>query len=239
MKKFLAGLLMLASSVAYAVTPKTGLWWNPNESGRGYAIDISGTTLVVAIYIYDASGNPLWYLASGSLTNNGTIFQSTLDKYSGGQCATCDYTPPGLDGNDGPIAIQFTSNTTGIITYPGGRRANIQTFFGPPTGGTLGGLPISFQGIDMLQFETEEHSSYCEVKLTFRNSTSSSKTAFLYFDVLDSDGVTVQQEIFHASSLAAGATAQDSHLIDAIDGAPSTCQVFALRFNQDASNVHN
>jgi hypothetical protein len=239
MKKLIATLLLLTSSFAYAITPKTGIWWNPDESGRGYAIEVSGTTLVVAIYIYDPAGNPLWYLASGNLTNNGTSFQSALDRFSGGQCTTCDYTPPTHDGNDGPIAIQFTSNTSGIITFPDGRRVNIQPFFGPPSGGTLGGLPISFNGIDMLQFDTEEHSTYCEVKLTFRNSTNSSKTAFLYFDVLDGDGITVQQEIFHASSLGAGATAQDSSLIDEIDGASSACQGFALRFNQDASSVRD
>lgn len=239
MKKLIAGLLLLAFDSAYAITPKTGIWWSPNESGRGYAMEVSGTTLVVAVYAYDGNGSPLWYLASGPLTNNGANFRSTLDKYSGGQCVACDYTPPTLDGNDGPIAIQFTSDASAIVTLPDGRQVSIQPFFGAPTGGALGGLPISFEGFDMLRFDTEEHSSYCEVKLTFRNASSSSKTAYLAFDVIDGEGVTVEQATFYASSLGGGATAQDSSLVHAIDGAASTCQGFSLHFNADASYVHD
>jgi len=240
MKSFFVGVaLFVLSDIAYAVTPKTGIWWNPGESGRGYALEVNGNTLVLAMYAYDSSGNPLWYLAAGPLTNNGANFQSTLDKFNGGQCVTCDYTQPDLNGNDGVIAIQFISDTSGIVTLPGGRQTRIQPFFGAPPVGALGGLPLSFHGIDMVRFDTEEHASYCEVKLTFRNSTSSSKTLFLYFDVLDSDGVTIEQQIFHATSLAAGATAQDSGLVDAVEGASSACEGFSLHFNADASSVHD
>jgi hypothetical protein len=238
-KKLLATFALLAIGSAHAVTPKTGIWYSPAESGRGYAIEVNGNTMVLAMYAYDSSGNPLWYLASGSLTNNGANFQSTLDKYAGGQCVTCDYTAPTLNGNDGVIAIQFTSDTSGVVTLPGGHRVNIQPFFGPPSGGTLGGLPLSFEGIDMLQFDTEDHSFDCEVKLTFRNSTTSSRTAFLYFDVLDGDGVNVDQLIFDATSLASGATAQDSSYVNALDGESSPCEGFSLRFNADASRVHD
>jgi len=236
-KGLLLAAALLAMGSAQAVTPKTGIWWNPAESGRGYALEVSANTLAVAMYAYDAEGNPLWYLAAGPLTNNGTSFQGTLDKYDGGQCITCDYTRPTLNGNDGVIAIQFTSDTSGVVSLPGGRRVSIQPFFGAPAGGTLGGLPLSFQGIDMLRFDTEPHTTYCEVKLTFRNSTSSSKSPSLYFDVIDGQGIYVDQIGFGASSLAAGATAQDSRLVDAIDGAASTCEGFSLKFNQDRSRI--
>jgi len=230
-------LLLLAAANAGAITPKTGIWWNPNESGRGYVIEANGLTLVVSVYAYDQAGNPLWYLSTGTLTNNGADFQATLYKYSGGQCITCDYTPAVTNGDDGAIAIHFSSNTTGVLTLPGGRQINIQPFFAPSTGGELGGLPISFGDIDMLNFTTEAHSSSCEVKLTYRNSSSAPITPFLYFDVLDAQGVSVQQLLFHTTALAAGATAEGSEDVDAIAGAPSVCEGFSLRFNQNASQL--
>ncbi|HET8940905.1 MAG TPA: hypothetical protein VFN13_02850 [Rudaea sp.] len=33
-------LLVLLSHSAFAYSPAAGLWWNPNESGRGYTIDV-------------------------------------------------------------------------------------------------------------------------------------------------------------------------------------------------------
>ncbi|MEP7044406.1 MAG: hypothetical protein ABI843_15180 [Dokdonella sp.] len=230
-------LLVLASSSAGAITPKTGIWWNPDESGRGYVLEVSGLTLVAAVYAYDQAGNALWYLASGSLTNNGADFQAPLYKYAGGQCITCDYTPAVPNGDDGTISIQFSSNTAGVVTLPGGRQVNIRPFFAPSMGGALGGLPISFGDIDMLQFGVEPHTESCEVKLTYRNSASTPITPFLYFDVLDEQSVSVGQLIFHTDDLAAGATAQGSGLVEPIAGAPSICEGFSLRFNQNASQL--
>ncbi len=230
-------LLLLVSTGAGAITPKTGMWWNPDESGRGYVLEVSGLTLVVSIYAYDQNGNPLWYLATGSLANNGAEFQAPLYKYSGGQCLACDYTPAVANGDDGAISIQFSSNTAGVITLPDGRHVNIQPFFAPGVNGVLGGLPISFGDIDMLRFDTEPHSTSCEVKLTYRNSASAPITPSLYFDVRDAQGVSVQQLLFHTTALAPGATAQGSETVNAIDGAPSVCEGFSLRFNQDASQL--
>ncbi|HET7924545.1 MAG TPA: hypothetical protein VFL30_06575 [Rhodanobacteraceae bacterium] len=228
--------LMMATTQAFAISPKAGLWWNPAESGRGYAIDVSGNMLVVAVYAYDSDHNPLWYLASGSLSNDGADFHGTFDKFSGGQCMTCAYTAPGMFGSDGAFSIHFTSDTTGDMTLPDGRRIHIETFFGPPSVGALGGLPISFQGIDMQRFDTVEQSSDCKVTLTYKNTTSSAKTVFLYFDVLDANGITVDQMIFHSTSMSPGSTAQDYTYTTAGD-AGARCEGFTLQFNDDASDI--
>jgi len=230
-------LLLLASTSASAISPKTGIWWNPNEGGRGYTLEVNGLTMVFSVYAYDQAGNPLWYLATGTLTNSGADFQATLYRYSGGQCLGCDYTPAVPNGDDGSISITFSSNTAGVLTLPGGRQVNIQAFFAPPTDGTLGGLPISFGDIDMLSFDTEAQDTTCEVKLTYRNSSNAPITPSLYFDVLDAQGVSVQQLHFQTTALAAGATAQGSEHVNAIAGAPSVCEGFSLRFNQNASTL--
>ncbi len=105
------------------IAPQVGLWWNPAESGTGYALDYKHGVLVVTVYSYTVAGAPLWYLASGPVTNN--VFTSTLDKYQNGQCVSCAYQPAAINGNDGTISITFTSPTTATITLPGGRNFQI------------------------------------------------------------------------------------------------------------------
>jgi hypothetical protein len=50
----------------------------------------------------------------------------TLDKYGGGQCASCMYQMPTMMGNDGGMTIMFTSPTTATVQLPGGRVTAIQ-----------------------------------------------------------------------------------------------------------------
>jgi hypothetical protein len=111
-----------------AFTPVTGLWWNPNESGSGYNLQVQHGVLVVTMYSYGAGGDPMWYIASGSMANagGGVAATATLDKYRGGQCASCMYQMPTTMGNDGGITITFTSPTAATIQLPGGRMTQIQ-----------------------------------------------------------------------------------------------------------------
>lgn len=81
MNRVIAGLaLLIASFGVGAFQPRTGHWWNPNESGRGFNIDIQNGVMVLAVYTYDMAGNAQWYLASGTMTNGQRNFSSTLDQ---------------------------------------------------------------------------------------------------------------------------------------------------------------
>jgi hypothetical protein len=109
------------------ITPTTGTWWNPSESGTGYAIDVQHGVLTMLIFSYQSNGSPEWYYVSGSLANGGRNFTGTLDKYRNGQCISCFYPGrPFLPGNDGLVSITFFSSTTGVMTLPGGRVTSIQ-----------------------------------------------------------------------------------------------------------------
>jgi hypothetical protein len=117
-----AGTTGSVTATATGFTPTVGLWWNPDESGSGYNFDVKHGVLVVTIFTYDGAGHSEWYLAAGPLTDNGTKFSATLDKYRGGQCvaAGCVYRNPGPPaGNDGSISITFTSATSATVTLPG------------------------------------------------------------------------------------------------------------------------
>ena len=134
-------LAFCISAAATAFQPRIGLWGNLEESGSGYMFDIQNGTLVVTSYSYQASGPDQWYLSSGPLTNNGHNFTATLDKYQGGQCISCTYRAPTLQGNDGTITITFVSETMANLSLPGGRTTVIQAFdfgYGPLPNGLLG-----------------------------------------------------------------------------------------------------
>ena len=105
--------------------PQIGLWWNPAESGSGYAFDYRHGTLVVTIYSYLANGTAQWYLVAGAIS--GTTFSGTLDKYVGGQCISCAYGGgPSTAGNDGAMTIEFSSATSATLRLPNGRVTQIQ-----------------------------------------------------------------------------------------------------------------
>jgi len=59
----------------------TDLWWNPNESGWGMVITQQYGVMFFAWYVYDGSGNPVWYVVpncslSGS-SCSGAVYGTT------------------------------------------------------------------------------------------------------------------------------------------------------------------
>jgi alpha-tubulin suppressor-like RCC1 family protein len=108
--------------------PQSGYWWNPAEGGRGYTVEVQNGVVFVAAYMYDGSGNPVWY-ASGpaALTSNDT-YQGTWLSYSGGQTLDGTYHPTTGTSNVGSLTIQFTSPTTGTLTLPNGVPIPIQRY---------------------------------------------------------------------------------------------------------------
>jgi hypothetical protein len=119
----LSALLFALADSASALTiggPTMGIWWNPSESGRGYEIDLQGDTMVVTTYVYEQSGDPIWYLSSGTYDHTTGVFTSAYDIFANGQCFGCPYAAPDHTGDAGPITITFHTNQTATLTYPGG-----------------------------------------------------------------------------------------------------------------------
>ena len=100
--------------------PQPGWWWNPDESGRGFGIEVSQNTLVMAGYLYDASGRATWYTSAGPITNN-TLYQGALQSFGNGQTLSGPYKPYSLTNpNAGNVTMQFSDATHGTLTWPGG-----------------------------------------------------------------------------------------------------------------------
>ncbi len=119
MKRILFALLYSFTASCFAFSPAPGLWWNPNESGRGYAIDFQNGALVVTVFIYDSAGNPIFYQAAGIYNESTSTLTAQLGEFHGGQCFGCSYTAP-TGVVVGSIQIVFDSPETGTLSYPGG-----------------------------------------------------------------------------------------------------------------------
>jgi hypothetical protein len=119
-KTTVCGLLLAAlfaiANAALAVTPEDGWWWNPAEPGRGFNIETQNGTVFVATFIYDNSGQPIWYSGSGML-NNG-ILNATLMRSDSGQCVGCPYQAPNTNAQ-GDIAIEFHSPLQATVNWQG------------------------------------------------------------------------------------------------------------------------
>jgi hypothetical protein len=111
-----------------AFAPESGWWWSTAEGGRGYFMEFSGTSAFIAGYMYDTGGNPLWYLAEGTMPTS-QAFQGRWTQYANGQTLSGAYKLPGLsNANVGSVAIQFQDSSHAMLTFPGGRTVAITRF---------------------------------------------------------------------------------------------------------------
>jgi pimeloyl-ACP methyl ester carboxylesterase len=71
-----------------AGTSQVGWWWAGLPlQGTGYGIEFQGSSVFMVAYVFDASGNPAWYLATGTMTTP-TTYTGTWDLYAGGPTLT-------------------------------------------------------------------------------------------------------------------------------------------------------
>jgi streptogramin lyase len=119
-----------STTVQPATNPETGWWFNPEESGRGFAIEVQNNHMYFAGYMYDPVGNPTWYLAYGPMdATNLSLFQGEWTTFANGQTLTGAYVPP-IQNNAmaGTVTLQFTSAYTATLTLPDNRQIPLIRF---------------------------------------------------------------------------------------------------------------
>lgn len=105
-----------------------GWWWNPAESGTGYAIEIQGNTLFAAIF----SGDGRWVATSGAMTST-SLYTGTVTR--------CRKPPPATTAtceNAGTINISITRpalyssypafRPTLSVTLPSGATTTLEAY---------------------------------------------------------------------------------------------------------------
>ncbi|HFD11022.1 MAG TPA: hypothetical protein ENJ32_00925 [Crenotrichaceae bacterium] len=120
-KRFFLILLFICSfsQTVIAQDADSGWWWNPNESGRGFAIEQQGDTIFFASFLYDNSSFPSWYTATLS-KNNRDEFSGILQQFKDGQTLHGDFQPAVLLNNIGKITLVFSDANNGTLVWPGG-----------------------------------------------------------------------------------------------------------------------
>jgi hypothetical protein len=79
-------------------------------------------------YMYDANGNPKWYLANGGMASSA-LFQGNWQQYGGGQTLTGSYQAPTVtNANAGSITLQIIDTTDATLTLPDGRQIPLARF---------------------------------------------------------------------------------------------------------------
>lgn len=154
---FLSAVVMFFSRIAPAQiftidasanSPLTGLWWNANESGWGATITQQSAVIFVTMFVYDATGNPLWYTVSCSIV--GASCSGDMLRFNGGATPTTLWTSSGLNSAKvGAMTLNFTGNDVGTMTYTlngaSSTRQITRQMFGPPTP-VVPGLAGQWQG---------------------------------------------------------------------------------------------
>lgn len=126
MKRLLAALCL--SVIAFAAQaavliggPARGLWWNPNESGRGFNIERQDDMMIVTSFVHVPGGAATGFISAGRYHFATGTFSATFDANTGGQCIGCPYVrPQGIANAAGPLPIEFDSYVTGTLCYQGG-----------------------------------------------------------------------------------------------------------------------
>ena len=114
------GLLCLHLQTGLAqAAPENGAWWNPNQMGSGFGIEIQGNTLLMAGFLYENDGRATWHVSVGPM-QNATTYQGRLLAFSNGQTLTGAYQAPAAPTDAGAVTLQFTDDSHGTITWPGG-----------------------------------------------------------------------------------------------------------------------
>lgn len=108
-------------------SPEAGWWWTPNQGGSGYFMEVQGSQLFLAAYMYRDNGSPVWYTSNGAMAST-TLYEGDLTEFAGGQPMSGTYRPPTASTPMGRIAVQFTSTTTGTLTLPNGQKLPIARF---------------------------------------------------------------------------------------------------------------
>ena len=126
----IALLLLCASHLVCAATvpPVDGIYWDPSQGGRGYAVETQNDLMFIAIYNYDADSEATFYFIQG--TWNGSthaVDNAHLLQVSSGPWVGGPFSPIGAVIDKGPVTFQFPTFTTARFVY-NGKTSNLQRF---------------------------------------------------------------------------------------------------------------
>lgn len=96
--------------------PDSGWWWNPDQSGRNFSIEVQGDSLFVIGSMYDDSGNPIWYSSAGKMASP-TTYKGSWQQFANGQTLAGAYRSPTGPVTVGQLTVEFTALDEATLTF--------------------------------------------------------------------------------------------------------------------------
>jgi mono/diheme cytochrome c family protein len=95
------------------------LWWNPNESGWGLTVTqhANSSVLVVVIYTYMSTGQPLWLISSGSWTTPTSFVGGDLSQFTGPPFNANPFPTTAVGTKVGTLSLTMINNDNATLTY--------------------------------------------------------------------------------------------------------------------------
>ena len=108
---------MFATGSVQPSVDYSALWWNESESGWGVAITQQYGMIFATMYTYDASGKPVWYVAS-SCPLSGNNCSGDLYQVTGGSAPTVTWNDATkVVTKVGTVNFAFQNSSAGTLTY--------------------------------------------------------------------------------------------------------------------------
>ena len=102
-----------------ALTDYSDMWWTgATENGWGMSITQHGSIQFVVMYVYDASGKPLWYVMPGGAWNpNRTEYKGTLYLPTSAPFSAYDTTQFKANAPVGTATLSYSSDSDMVLSY--------------------------------------------------------------------------------------------------------------------------
>lgn len=105
-----------ASGTPAQAVDYSDLWWNADESGWGVSLTQDAGMIFAAWYTYDASGNPVWYVASSCPLSDSSC-SGDIYRVTGGAAPTSPWAPNLTVTPVGSVSFAFSDSSTGTMIY--------------------------------------------------------------------------------------------------------------------------
>jgi subtilisin family serine protease len=122
------GFPRIDAAAAYASLTgiETGWWWNADEPGRGFFIEVQNNQIFMSAYVYDGAGQSVWYIASGPMAAG--VFQGRMQEYAGGQELLGPWREARVAVDRGPITLLGDGKGNAYLTLSTGRTVKLVRF---------------------------------------------------------------------------------------------------------------
>jgi len=109
--------LVITSATTVLASSYQGLWWNANESGWGMSVTQHGNIIFAALYTYDATGQPTWYVIPNCPVT-ASACSGAIYRVTGGTSPAVPWSAAGKAvAQVGTGTLTFASSSAGTFNF--------------------------------------------------------------------------------------------------------------------------